>query len=73
MGWKASTRGGHCGLESLLGGCWEGQDSRDSSSLEMAMRLLMLVPGGGDDVVVDVVDEEQAQADALKGGLGLHL
>lgn len=37
-------RGGwmHRGVESLLGGGWEGQNSGDSLWLEMSMQLLML-------------------------------
>lgn len=30
------------GVESLLGGGWEGQNSGDSLSLEMSMQFLML-------------------------------
>lgn len=39
-----SKRGGwmHRGVESLLGGGWEGQNSGDSLSVEMSMQLLML-------------------------------
>lgn len=32
----------HCGVESLLGGGWEGQNSGDSLSVEMSMQFLML-------------------------------